>query len=256
MPRLGLCLEPIIFNVSQLSMIIWTLAIGDEASLGKGLVRLASNVLSKDEFMRAERFQFESDRNRFILAHALCRVMLSSQGEHEPSRWEFDREANGRPYVTNSQLPLDFNLSHTSGMVGCAISTLGRVGFDLENLCRSVDYTRLAEKKFAASESKDVLSLTGQEQSKQFFRYWTLKESYIKLTGKGLREALDRFSFDLTNTQPSFQVDGRYQDRFNFGLFSVRDSHQAAWAIESDYKHFQQPEITNLGIKEFEEVLL
>jgi len=98
--------------------------------------------------------------------------------------------------------------------------------------------------------------LTGQEQSKQFFRYWTLKESYIKLTGKGLREALDRFSFDLTNTQPAFQVDGRYQDRFNFGLFSVRDSHQAAWAIESDYKHFQQPEITNLGIKEFEEVLL
>jgi len=255
-PRLGLCFDPIIFYVSQLSMIIWTLATGDEASLEKDLVRLASDVLSKDEILRAERFKFESDRNRFILAHALCRVMLSSQGEHEPIMWEFDREIHGRPYVTNSQLPLDFNLSHTRGMVGCAISTLGRVGFDLENCKRSVDYVRLAEKKFSSCESEDVLSLAGKQKNTQFFRYWTLKESYIKLTGKGLREALNSFSFDLATTQPAFQVDGGFQDRFRFGLFSASDNHQAAWAIESDIEHFQQPEITYLGLKEFKEVLL
>jgi 4'-phosphopantetheinyl transferase len=236
-------------------MIIWTLATGDQSSLEKGLIRLASNVLSMDEISRAQRFQFESDRNRFILAHALCRIMLSYQGDHEPSQWEFDREIHGRPYVTNSQLALDFNLSHTSGMVGCAISTMGRVGFDLEDCRRSVDYARLAEKKFSITESKDVLSLTGQAQSDQFFRYWTLKESYIKLTGKGLREGLDSFSFDLTGTQPTCQIKDRYQDRFSFGLFFASKNHQAAWAIESDIKQFQQPEIKQLDLVEFEKIL-
>tara|TARA_R110002073_G_scaffold93832_2_gene218769 strand:- start:529 stop:1242 length:714 start_codon:yes stop_codon:yes gene_type:complete len=236
-------------------MIIWTLATGDESILEKGLIQLASTVLSKDEISRAQRFQFVPDRNRFILAHALCRAMLSSQGEHEPSLWEFDREIHGRPYVTNSQLPMDFNLSHTCGMVGCAISALGRVGFDLENCQRSVDYARLAEKKFSKTESNDVLSLSGQKQREQFFRYWTLKESYIKLTGKGLREALDKFSFDLTGTQPACQIKGRSQEQLGFGLFSAGNIHQAAWAIESDVREARQPEIIQLDLKAFEEML-
>jgi 4'-phosphopantetheinyl transferase len=36
-----------------------------------------------------------------------------------------------------------------------------------------------------------------------FFKLWTLKESYIKATGKGLSRPLNTFSFDLTSGVPA-----------------------------------------------------
>jgi len=232
-------------------VIIWTLATGSEAGLDRYLIQLASHVLSKDELSRAQRFQFDADRNRFILAHALCRLMLSSEGEYEPSFWEFGIEPQGRPYVMNSQLPLDFNLSHTSGMVGCAVSTFGRVGFDLEYCLRSANIENLVKKKFALEESEDVLSLSDQEQRNQFFRYWTLKEAYIKATGKGLRQPLDSFCFDLKDSSPRCRLNGQRLNQYKFGLVSAGNDYQAAWAVEIDKKQNLAPEIKHLGLEVF-----
>jgi 4'-phosphopantetheinyl transferase len=240
----------------SLTLIIWTLATGNEAGLDQRLIQLASGILSEEERLRARRFQFDADRNRFLLSHALCRLMLSSQGEYEPAFWQFDREIQGRPYVTNSISPLDFNLSHTRGMVGCALSTSGRVGFDLEHRLRAVNISRLAEKKFAAKETEDVLALSDKEQRDQFFRYWTLKEAYIKVTGRGLREALDSFCFDLTSAHPRCQLGDQNSNRYSFGLFSASQEHQAAWALEAREKQTLLPEIHNLSLKEFQEMLL
>lgn len=236
-------------------MIIWTLATGSEADLDKNLIQLASNVLSDEELSRARRFKFEADRNRFIAAHALCRLMLSSRGELEPSFWEFGREPEGRPYVINSQLPLDFNLSHTTGMVGCALSTLGRIGFDLEYCLRPVNIDSLARKKFAPEESKDVLSFSDEEQRDQFFRYWTLKEAYIKVTGRGLRQSLDSFCFDLKGSDPQCRVNGQCLNQYKFGLLSAGNTYQAAWAFEVNKEQNLTPEVIHLDPEAFQGML-
>lgn len=236
-------------------MIIWTLATGSEADLDKHLIQLASNVLSDDELSRAQRFQFEADRNRFVAAHALCRLMLSSQAEFEPSFWEFAREQRGRPYVVNSQLPMDFNLSHTTGMVGCALSTAGRVGFDLEYCLRPVNIDSLARRKFAPEESEDVLSFSDERQRDRFFRYWTLKEAYIKVTGRGLHQSLDSFCFDLNGSSPMCRVNGQCLDQYRFGLIPAGSTHQAAWAFETSKKQPVTPEVVHLDLDAFQEML-
>jgi hypothetical protein len=51
--------------------------------------------------------------------------MLSRFGETSPEDWRFDTDAHGKPSVVTSQAgvpPLVFNLSHTHGLVACAVA--------------------------------------------------------------------------------------------------------------------------------------
>ena len=90
---------------------------------------------------------------------------------------------------------MDFNISHTHGLVVCAVSGC-RVGVDAElirpvreSLCRRV----LAEER----ELLERTALTHGEgaAAELFTRLWTLKESYGKATGAGLGYPLRETAF-------------------------------------------------------------
>ena len=54
-----------------------------------GEVGSLTSLLEPDERSRAERFQFERDRNAFVLAHALLRRVLSRYERVQPDSWRF-----------------------------------------------------------------------------------------------------------------------------------------------------------------------
>ena len=178
--------------------------------------------------------------------------MLASFGSEKPENWVFDREAKGRPFIAPDMNPekLDFNISHTPGMVGCAISKAGRIGFDLEPKDREANLEALAARQFSPLEQQQFAAAPATAKSARFFEFWTLKESYIKLTGKGLSENLSGFSFDLNGHRPSCYVGDKQLVGHEFGLFDAADKHQGAWAcqlrhhqaqqlsINPDYRHF------------------
>jgi 4'-phosphopantetheinyl transferase len=155
------------------------------------------SLLPDDELQRAQRFVFEADRVRFIKARALVRTMLSEYVPLAPRAWRFRIEAYGRPEV--AELParapaLRFNLSHTKGLVACAV-TVGRdVGLDVEQINRVLTHD-IPERFFSPQEVTDLRALPEDEQQIVFFDYWTLKESYIKARGLGLALPLGQFTF-------------------------------------------------------------
>jgi 4'-phosphopantetheinyl transferase len=154
-------------------------------------------LLTPDERTRAERFCFHGDRLRFVTARAMVRAMLSRHVDLPPDAWRLRIESYGRPEVAN--LPpgapdLRFNISHTEGLVACAL-TVGRdVGIDIEHVRRQLTHD-VAERFFSSQEVADLRLLPKDEQELVFFDYWTLKESYIKARGLGLALPLDQFTF-------------------------------------------------------------
>jgi 4'-phosphopantetheinyl transferase len=199
---------------------IWTMHIDrlDEAATAIWLP-----VLDNNERTRAARFVFPRHRVQFAAAHALLRAALSWMSGEAPQRLRFVADAHGKPAVWLGDAPaaLSFNLSHTEGMVGLAATQgAGRsVGFDLEALARKVDLA-VADRFFASDEVAWLDGLPAPARAEGFLRLWTLKEAFIKATGKGLTQDLAAFSFDpslpcirFSAHLPERESDWRFEQR-------------------------------------------
>jgi 4'-phosphopantetheinyl transferase len=163
-----------------------------------------NGLLIEAERTRAARFVFEQHQRQYQSAHALKRLMLSaaSGGVVRPESWAFETEARGKPRIADRTGP-QFNLSHTDGLVACAVSWQVELGVDVESLGRSAPM-ELATWCFTPAEEDWLRGLPAASQPTGFFKLWTLKEAYIKATGLGLAQPLDAFSFSFDPLQVTF----------------------------------------------------
>jgi 4'-phosphopantetheinyl transferase len=156
-----------------------------------------AHLLNTAEQQRANAFRFEKDRELYTAAHIFLRQTLSQHADITPADWQFSHNAYGKPTITNRGYEtLQFNLSHTQGMLACAVSNAGAIGVDVERHKPLQDVASLCHTALADTERADVLSnpdATRREQ--RFFTYWTLKEAYLKALGMGLSLPLQQFSF-------------------------------------------------------------
>lgn len=85
----------------------------------------------------------------------------------------------------------NYNLSHSGNVVICAASNRP-VGCDLEIIIGKAPI-KVARRYFCKGEIDYLDTLKGVEQNEEFYRLWTIKESYVKMHGKGLAMGLDSF---------------------------------------------------------------
>ena len=88
-----------------------------------------------------------------------------------------------------------FNLSHSGTYVMCAACTDGgrvRVGCDIEQ--KGSMKMNFVRRHFCREEYDTIEAAeTEDEQTDLFFRYWVLKESFMKATGKGMALPVNSF---------------------------------------------------------------
>jgi 4'-phosphopantetheinyl transferase len=155
--------------------------------------------LDAAETAQADRFHFAADRNAYIAAHGLLRVMLSEAAELGPALWRFVNGTRGKPMIAPGLTyeSIQFNISHTRGIVACALVRHFNIGLDLEVADRwRGDYATVCG-NFCSDEATLVLEAPPSRRSDLFFRLWTLKESFVKATGEGLHRPLNSFSFQF-----------------------------------------------------------
>lgn len=161
-------------------------------------------LLSKDEHERMARLVFDRDQRAFVITRAHVRNMLSRYAAVDPAEWRFIENVHGRPEILDRPAgtpDLRFNISHTDGLIACAV-TIGReVGVDVEHIGRHLTHD-IAGRFFAPDEVADLRGLPLQDQERVFFDYWTLKEAYIKARGFGLALPLGEFAFKLNPPDP------------------------------------------------------
>lgn len=173
---------------------LWCTLLGE---VDEALLPRYRAMLCAQEIERMERFHFARDRRRNLITRALVRTVLSRYGSLSAREWRFSADAHGRPRIANppAGFALDFNLSHSADMIVLAVCDRA-IGVDVEHIAREADIDRL-DRYFSAAERAGLRALAPPDRRRRFFELWTLKESYLKARGVGLRLPLDAFAFEF-----------------------------------------------------------
>lgn len=88
----------------------------------------------------------------------------------------------GRPTAAATPPGWHLSISHCQNLAACATGT-GAVGIDIEPARRRADWQRVARRWFSVAE-QDWLLRT--DDAFEFLKVWTLKEAWLKATGRGI----------------------------------------------------------------------
>ena len=187
-------------------------------------------------------------RQRSLAAGALEQTVFRSLGlPEEPlriGRW-------GKPYFAGRE-DLYFNLSHSGDRVMLALSD-HEVGCDVEKMREGKVSERVARRFFSKEERAMIGSARDEEQKlERFFRFWTLKESFLKTTGHGLTVRMDSFCVHLPDTiggEISLEQDVDPRE-FQLMEWSLRDGYCYSLCVaESEDRSGEdiEPEWVDLG---------
>ena len=218
----------------------------DDAAL---LQRYAA-MMSADERARHDRFMFAAHRHQFLVTRGVLRTLLAGYLEIEPADCAFVANRYGRP----SMLPaagrtIEFNVSHTNGLVACAVALVPEIGVDVEDIERAPLNRDLPARYFSASEADALDRVPAEMRVSRFFDYWTLKEAYIKARGMGLSLPLNGFSMHLDAARPpQISFAATVEDdpaSWQFAQFNPSPRHRLAVAARR-----RGPDLT-IGFREF-----
>jgi len=162
--------------------------------------------LSDDEIARANRFRFETDRNKFMVGRGLLRIILAKYLSIDPARLGFEYGLQGKPMLGGEWTSsLKFNLSHSANLALLAVAENQEVGVDLEYIKPSLVEPGTISLCLTPRETAHFRTLSENEQTLFFFDCWTRKEAYLKANGDGLlispakieTSELDRSNFTI-----------------------------------------------------------
>ncbi|CAK9149212.1 unnamed protein product [Ilex paraguariensis] len=197
----------------------------------------AVSILPESEHSSITRFVKMEDRKRALASRLLQYALV-----HEILRLPFDeitikRTVEGKPYLESDKVNLNFpnfnfNVSHHGDYVAIASEPVCLVGLDI--VCHFLpeketvpEFIQNFSAYFSTLEWNDIINPGNcDEMLNKFYRYWSLKEAYIKAIGTGVGYRLDSVEFHHNNWTNIFvKIDGRELKDWRFWLFELEKSH-------------------------------
>ncbi|HMC34328.1 MAG TPA: 4'-phosphopantetheinyl transferase superfamily protein [Myxococcales bacterium] len=151
------------------------------------------------ERQRAESFATDEWRDRWSAARGTLREVLGHALRIAPEAVALRYRRHGKPELDPDCAPLAgelrFNLSHSGERALIALARV-EVGADVERLKpRRTD--DIARRFFVPGEQRRLFSLSPVEREQAFFRLWTCKEAFLKVTGEGLSRSTRSYEVEV-----------------------------------------------------------
>lgn len=182
-------------------------------------------ALSQAELDRISFFKFPSVQNSFVISQGALRLILSEYLFIEAPKIQLAKHSKGKPFVMDD-LNLRFNISNSGNYAVYAFSKGDEVGIDIEKIRLLPDLDNLIEKNFSLAE-RAFITKHNEEKQQRFFKFWTVKEAYLKAIGEGMRLAPDHLEFTVEIDNYKLDaVKGVFeQDDWLFKDFSFADDY-------------------------------
>lgn len=135
-------------------------------------------LLPEERRLKALRYRNRIDRNNCVLTYLMLKIALKECFQITDFTIQYGRY--GKPFL--KEYPeVFFSISHCK--CGCAVVVADElVGIDIENI---VPFSWDVAKRVCCPEELDVLKQS-TDKEREFIRMWTMKESFLKMTGEGI----------------------------------------------------------------------
>ncbi|MDH6111056.1 4'-phosphopantetheinyl transferase [Kitasatospora sp. MAP12-15] len=174
---------------------VWLLPEDSVDAFAAALGGLAA--LTDQERQRHDRLISPASRRRFLGARLLARRVLSEYADVPPEGWRFNTGTYGRPEIEGADWGLDFNITHTNGLIAAIVVRDLRCGVDVEQTPARPEAVKLAPKVLTHLETEVLARHTDTQRGLAFADSWVAKEAYTKATGMGMCRGFDAFSVHL-----------------------------------------------------------
>ncbi len=140
---------------------------------------------------------------------------------------------NGKPFFANDVKK--FSISHCDGICVCVLSDF-EIGIDCENIRQKSD--KVIRRCYSEKENQYIVGCKNPDIS--FTRLWTLKESYVKMTGDGVGGNLKAVCFDIQNNSVMFDCSCSFfqlslSDRFIISVCVANKHNKKICSMSVDY---------------------
>jgi 4'-phosphopantetheinyl transferase len=144
--------------------------------------------ISRHECERAGAYRFRQDRDRYLIARACLRVLLSGYLQIPPADVSITEGYEGKPQLrTPNPTKIEFNLTHAGRFTLIAITHGAAIGIDLEALEPPPGQIELTRYFLSNREQAAFDALPEQVQHGRFYQLWTMKEAVLKGLGTGFK---------------------------------------------------------------------
>ena len=172
-------------------------------------------TLIEERQKKVDEYKFFKDKVLSLGAGLLLQKALEDENiSIEKCQYKYNEHK--KPYIIADEKIIHFNLSHSGEYVICAISN-SEVGCDIEKI-ETANF-KTAKRFFSKNEYEIIMQEENLEKRNGlFYRFWTLKESFIKAAGIGLSLPLNKFQIILQNEISiiqNFNKDNYYFTEYN-----------------------------------------
>lgn len=119
-------------------------------------------------------------------ARAALAEVLSRYLGLEPAKIALERGEHGKPALPGDPPPLEFNLSHSAGLVLIAVTAGRPVGVDVEASGRERNFLALAARILPADSAAQVRAAAPDRRRSVFYAAWASYEAAVKCGGGGI----------------------------------------------------------------------
>lgn len=190
------------------------------------------DCISEERKIRIEKSHVVKDKIRCLFAESLLRYILKKQYGFSNREIQIASTPHGKPYLQNCE-HIFFNVSHAGEWVVCAVGD-SPIGVDVEYIQEC--HLPCAYRLFSEYEIQLLEKHSGLEQVELFYKIWTLKESYVKKIGLGLRCALETFHFETHHNIIQLYHRDQMDSTLSFLSRKIDAMHWYALCTEKDAK--------------------
>jgi len=172
-------------------------------------IRAADHGLNAQEILSAPEHARLADmhlgaRPAFVTARTMLRAALGEYMGLTASAVPLLQEGAGRVFIEGfaDDEPPFYSVSHTGGaedgIAAVSVAETCPIGLDIQQVDSSVNWQRIAQRRFPAEEWTLMSAMPEAEGRMLFFTLWAIKESFVKMEDGNLMAYLRTVELDLS----------------------------------------------------------